>query len=151
MGVLSCWYLRGKWGSWGSAELSDPLGKLFLSRAMYLGCTTDVLMSVAVFMGGWWIGREPKPPLHCLCASQATVLKITAKCSVILRNDTRTVYFSSILNLVEGGFGWVFFCWVGGVWWFWCSCWFLFSVSRTFFCRLENFLLLLEKTRHKWL
>lgn len=67
MKALSSWCLGGKWGSWGLAELSDLLGQLFLSRAMYLGCRTDVLMSVAVFRGGWWIGKESKPPTLPIC------------------------------------------------------------------------------------
>lgn len=114
MKVLSSWSLGGKWGSWGSVELSDLLGKLFLGRAVYLGCRTDILMSVAVLRRGWWIGREPKPPPYP-SASQATVLEITVKRSGNLGNDTRTVYFTNILNFGEGIYlGYFLFFYLGG-------------------------------------
>lgn len=113
MKPLGTWSLGGKWVCWWVADLSsDPLGKLFLSKALYLGCRTRCQ----------WLcseeddleGNQTPPP--CPFATQATAHKFTVKSSVNRKwHCTAPVYFSGILHFLGG----IFVC--------------LFSVRRAFF------------------
>lgn len=117
MKPLSSWCLGGNWASWWAAELSDPIRKLFLSKALYLWLQD--WMSATMFRGGW-SGREPKPPTLSICdQSHCPQAHSQELCKLRKWHCTTFVYFSGILNFLRG-----------------CFC--VLFVSRAFFFSLQR-------------